>query len=160
MVWSARLLGQIRRVRSHSAIARVRAPVICACCQVQRNELQCMQLSAALCRGLCSTVVHWVQADEDGDNMDFESLISQLFEVLITLISNRRHQELMQPIVPELIYHTIGHPTNCCIPKLQSFDFGKASALSNRTMCNMSGACHILLNLSRSDQCSTQSAAK
>lgn len=49
------------------------------------------------------------QADEDGDNMDFESLISQLFEVLITLISNRRYQDLMQPIVPDLIYHTIGY---------------------------------------------------
>ena len=58
------------------------------------------------------------QADEDGDNMNFESLISQLFEVLITLISNRRHQELMQPIVPELIYHTIGRcpPACCCTP--------------------------------------------
>ena len=120
-----------------------------------------MQLSAALCRGLCSTVVHWVQADEDGDNMDFESLISQLFEVLITLISNRRHQELMQPIVPELIYHTIGHPTNCCIPKLQSFDFGKASALKQQKQCaTCQELVHILLNLSRSDQCSTQSAAK
>ena len=49
-----------------------------------------------------------VQADEDGDSMDFESLMSQLFEVLISLISNRRHQDLMQPIVPDLIYHTIG----------------------------------------------------
>ncbi|KAL3138300.1 hypothetical protein ABBQ32_006113 [Trebouxia sp. C0010 RCD-2024] len=49
------------------------------------------------------------QADEEGDNMDFESLISQLFEVLITLIGNRRYQELMQPIVPDLIYHTIGY---------------------------------------------------
>ena len=81
---------------------------------------------AAVCRGVCITVQHCVQADEDGDNMDFESLISQLFEVLITLISNRRHQDLMQPIVPELIYHTIGnHPTTytptlltqCCISK-------------------------------------------
>ena len=49
-----------------------------------------------------------MQADEDGDNMDFESLMSQLFEVLITLISNRRYQDLMQPIAPDLIYHTIG----------------------------------------------------
>ena len=82
---------------------------------------------AAVCRGVCITVQHCVQADEDGDNMDFESLISQLFEVLITLISNQRHQELMQPIVPELIYHTIGnhppthaptHPTQCCTAKL------------------------------------------
>ncbi len=40
--------------------------------------------------------------------MDFESLMSQLFEVLITLIGNQRYQDLMQPIVPELIYHTIG----------------------------------------------------
>ena len=125
-----------------------------------------MQLSAALCRDVCSTVVHWVQADEDGDNMDFESLISQLFEVLITLISNRRHQELMQPIVPELIYHTIGHPTHPPTPPTaaslnkQLFHFGKASALSNSTVRNMSGACNILLNLSRSDQCITQSAAK
>ncbi|KAL3142974.1 hypothetical protein ABBQ38_003256 [Trebouxia sp. C0009 RCD-2024] len=55
------------------------------------------------------SLLHPWQADEDGDNMDFESLISQLFEVLITLIGNRRYQELMQPIVPDLIYHTIGY---------------------------------------------------
>ena len=50
-----------------------------------------------------------MQADEEGDNMDFESLMSQLFEVLITLVGNRRHHHLMQPIVPELIYLTIGN---------------------------------------------------
>ncbi|KAL0051329.1 hypothetical protein WJX82_005781 [Trebouxia sp. C0006] len=49
------------------------------------------------------------QADEEGDNMDFESLMSQLFEVLITLVGNQRHHHLMQPIVPELIYLTIGY---------------------------------------------------
>ena len=59
----------------------------------------------------------YFQADEDGDNMDFESLISQLFEVLITLISNRRYQDLMQPIIPDLIYHTIGkHPAQLMLP--------------------------------------------
>ena len=64
----------------------------------------------------------YVQADEDGDNMDFESLISQLFEVLITLIGNRRYQELMQPIVPDLIYHTIGPspPHRLLHPHLES----------------------------------------
>lgn len=50
----------------------------------------------------------WVQADEEGDNMDFESLMSQLFEVLITLVGNQRYKHLMQPIVPELVYLTIG----------------------------------------------------
>ena len=35
--------------------------------------------------------------------------MSQLFEVLITLVGNQRYQSLMQPIVPELIYLTIGN---------------------------------------------------
>lgn len=42
--------------------------------------------------------------------MDFESLMSQLFEVLISLVGNQRYQHLMQPIVPQLIYLTIGMP--------------------------------------------------
>ena len=50
----------------------------------------------------------WVQADEEGDNMDFESLMSQLFEVLITLVGKQRYKPLMPPIVPVLVYLTIG----------------------------------------------------
>jgi len=63
-----------------------------------------------------------MQADEEGDNMDFESLMSQLFEVLITLVGNQRHHHLMQPIVPELIYLTIGNnsPLVFCLVDIQA----------------------------------------
>ena len=63
-----------------------------------------------------------MQADEEGDNMDFESLMSQLFEVLITLVGNQRHHHLMQPIVPELIYLTIGNnsPLVFCLVNIQA----------------------------------------
>ncbi len=63
-----------------------------------------------------------MQADEEGDNMDFESLMSQLFEVLITLVGNQRHHHLMQPIVPELIYLTIGNNSllDFCLVDVQS----------------------------------------
>ena len=63
-----------------------------------------------------------MQADEEGDNMDFESLMSQLFEVLITLVGNQRHHHLMQPIVPELIYLTIGNssPLKFCLLNIQA----------------------------------------
>ena len=40
--------------------------------------------------------------------MNFESLMSQLFEVLITMVGSQRHSAFMQPVVPDLIYHTIG----------------------------------------------------
>ena len=50
--------------------------------------------------------------------MDFESLMSQLFEVLITLVGNQRYKHLMQPIVPELIYLTIGKPS--CLDTYQT----------------------------------------
>ena len=63
-----------------------------------------------------------MQADEEGDNMDFESLMSQLFEVLISLVGNQRHHHLMQPIVPELIYITIGNnsPVRFCLVGTQA----------------------------------------
>lgn len=51
-----------------------------------------------------------MQVDEDGDSLDFESLLSQLLEVIITLVGNQRFRHLLQPIVPQLIYTTIGMP--------------------------------------------------
>ena len=36
--------------------------------------------------------------------------MSQLLEVIITLVGNQRLRHLLQPIVPQLIYTTIGMP--------------------------------------------------
>ncbi|KAK9806782.1 hypothetical protein WJX72_002643 [[Myrmecia] bisecta] len=49
------------------------------------------------------------EVDSDGENMDFESLISQLVEFLLTLVGNRRYQGMMQGVMGELVYLTIGY---------------------------------------------------
>ena len=53
------------------------------------------------------------QVDEEGNSLDFESLLSQLLEVIITIVSNKRFCKLLEPVVPELIYVTIGALKHC-----------------------------------------------
>ena len=48
------------------------------------------------------------QVDEEGNSLDFESLLSQLLEVIITIVSNQRFRNLLEPVVPQLVYVTIG----------------------------------------------------
>ena len=48
------------------------------------------------------------QVDEEGNSIDFESLLSQLLEVIITIVSNQRFRNLLEPVVPQLVYVTIG----------------------------------------------------
>lgn len=48
------------------------------------------------------------QVDEEGNSLDFESLMSQLLEVIITVVGSNRFQQLVEPIVPQLVYVTIG----------------------------------------------------
>ena len=49
-----------------------------------------------------------VQIDSDGDTVAFDVLISQLFEFLLTLIGNARFLPLLQHVLPDLMYITIG----------------------------------------------------
>lgn len=49
-----------------------------------------------------------MQVDEEGNSLDFESLLSQLLEVIITIVSNKRFCSLLEPVVPQLVYVTIG----------------------------------------------------
>ena len=50
------------------------------------------------------------QVDSDGYTLEFEVLISQLFEFLLTLVGNTRFLPLLQPVLAELTYHSIGKP--------------------------------------------------
>ena len=48
------------------------------------------------------------QADSDGDVVEFEVLISQMFEFILTLVGNSKFLPLLEPVLPELAYMTIG----------------------------------------------------
>jgi hypothetical protein len=48
------------------------------------------------------------QADSDGDVVEFEVLISQMFEFILTVVGNSRFLPLLQPVLPELAYMTLG----------------------------------------------------
>lgn len=50
--------------------------------------------------------------DEEGNSLDFESLLSQLLEVIITIVGNKRFRQLVEPIVPQLVYVTLGELRN------------------------------------------------
>ncbi len=50
------------------------------------------------------------QVDSDGDTVAFEVLISQLFEFLLTLVGSARLLPLLRPMLPELMYLTLGAP--------------------------------------------------
>jgi len=49
------------------------------------------------------------ELDSDGENLDFETLISQLFELLLTLIGNHRYKELIAGSVGQLAYYSLGY---------------------------------------------------
>jgi hypothetical protein len=53
------------------------------------------------------------EVDEDGgDLLDFGTLVAQMFEVLLTLLGNRRYQSRMAPTVQQLAYLSIGTPSH------------------------------------------------
>ena len=54
-----------------------------------------------------------VQADSDGDTLDFPAMISQLFELLITLAGSNRIQPVLSQYVPWLVDLSLGAP---CTP--------------------------------------------
>ncbi len=57
--------------------------------------------------------LHHVQVDEDADDLSFPAMVSQLFEFVLCIVSNSTFLPLLQPVLPELIYLTIGgkmHP--------------------------------------------------
>ena len=49
-----------------------------------------------------------MQVDEDADNLSFPAMISQLFEFVLCIVSNSLFLPLLQPVLPELAYLTIG----------------------------------------------------
>ena len=63
------------------------------------------------CQGsgsLSPTAAPAVQVDEDADNLSFPAMISQLFEFVLCIVSNSLLLPLLQPVLPELAYLTIG----------------------------------------------------
>lgn len=52
-----------------------------------------------------------MQADSDGDVVEFSVLVSQMFEFILTLVGNSKFLPLLQPVFPELAYLTLGTVT-------------------------------------------------
>jgi len=48
-------------------------------------------------------------ADEDGDSLELESLLSQMFELLISMVGHQRTSGLLKPAAPEMMYLTISY---------------------------------------------------
>jgi hypothetical protein len=59
-----------------------------------------------------------LQADSEGGDVSFETLISQMCEFLLTVVGNSRLLPLLAPVLPELAYLIIGALhlplTSCC----------------------------------------------
>ena len=54
-----------------------------------------------------------MQVDEDADDLSFPAMVSQLFEFVLCIVSNSTFLPLLQPVLPELAYLTMGenmHP--------------------------------------------------
>jgi hypothetical protein len=49
------------------------------------------------------------ELDSDGENLDFEALISQLFELLLTLVGNNRYKGLVAGSVGQLMYTALAY---------------------------------------------------
>jgi hypothetical protein len=49
------------------------------------------------------------ELDSDGENLDFEALISQLFELLLTLVGNNRYKGLVAGSVGQLMYTVLAY---------------------------------------------------
>ncbi len=52
------------------------------------------------------------QVDEDADDLSFPAMISQLLEFVLCIVSNENFLPLLQPVLPELAYLTIGGLTD------------------------------------------------
>ncbi|BDA48104.1 Importin-9 [Coccomyxa sp. Obi] len=48
-------------------------------------------------------------ADSDGDVVEFSVLVSQMYEFILTLVGNSKFLPLLQPVLPELAYLTLGY---------------------------------------------------
>ena len=46
--------------------------------------------------------------DEDADDLSFPAMVSQLLEFVLCIVSNETFLGLLQPVLPELAYLTIG----------------------------------------------------
>ena len=67
-----------------------------------------------------STAGPAVQVDEEADDLSFPAMISQLFEFVLCIVSNGVLLPLLQAVLPELAYLTIGAlpppPPPCLLP--------------------------------------------
>ena len=64
-----------------------------------------------------------MQADSDGDVVEFSVLVSQMFEFILTVVGNSKFLPLLQPVLPELAYLTLGAatpipPSHICVMRL------------------------------------------
>ena len=50
------------------------------------------------------------QVDEDADDLSFPAMVAQLFEFVLCIVGNSSFLPLLQPVLPELAYLTIGMP--------------------------------------------------
>ena len=48
------------------------------------------------------------QMDEDADDLSFPAMVSQLLEFVLCIVGNEKLLPLLQPVLPELTYLTIG----------------------------------------------------
>ena len=48
------------------------------------------------------------QVDEDADDLSFPAMVSQLLEFVLCIVGNEHFMPLLQPVLPELAYLTIG----------------------------------------------------
>ncbi len=109
---SSKTAGEKNTQRQYFIDAGV-GPIITA----QRSDTaDCQVLPSSVCmpKGRAMTAAFVVQVDEDADDLSFPAMISQLFEFVLCIVSNSTFLPLLQPVLPELAYLTIGAPP-CCV---------------------------------------------
>ena len=86
-----------------------------------------------------------MQVDEDADDLSFPAMISQLFEFILCIVSNSVFLPLLQPVLPELAYLTIGAlpppPPPCKLPSLPAPQPHIHSKVSSAATAGVAAAC-------------------